>query len=153
MPLSTADIEDIYSRVPLVRPPRDIYVLKNATVGADRLYEATHHFNAVLREGNYKIFGMTRPNSGWFLMAADGRPSTPIHEALHLMGVHSEGMAHRMSSVLEARANMNMGLVRRQVHYSEVPVTPQERQRILSEMNLQGDVGNVQMVHLTYAPG
>ena len=146
-------IEDLYSRVPVVRPPKVIYYLKGAYVEADRLYDATHSYNAALQQAAYTVYGMQVWDTPYIMVAGNAPPTTPLHEAIHYSGVKNEAMTRRLTAFLMARSNLNLGLRRRQVHYMETPVDPAMRERILHDLHLSNPSGeNFDLVRLEYVP-
>ncbi len=151
MPVTREEIESFYSRVPLLlKPPPTVLVIKNATIGAERLYQAAHTLNAE----RWHIFGLHRMGTDTIVVAGDAGASTPVHEAVHFNGVRSEFATRLITRLLQARMNFNLGILRAPVHYHEEPLGPDETARILHDLNLSNPTGgNVQMVRLVYTPG
>ncbi len=158
MALTKDQIEALYSRVPMLRPPPSVFVLANADMGAQNLYDATHRLNAMARdqvEEKYHILGMTQMGSPSILIAGDAPEMTALHEAVHFNGVRSEPATRAIARVLYARTKYNLGLRSRPVSYNAVPVGGGERDAFLKSMRLSaapGDAQNVELIHLQYVP-
>jgi hypothetical protein len=157
--------ETLYSRVPTFmgrpfRPPEHIYYLYDAGIGADRLFQAAHSYNAVMRynasRGNerWTIFGMHEQGQPYVVVAGNSPSNTLLHEAIHYNGVHSETMTRMLTAAYYRRAAFNIGLMRQPVKYEMMPVTDMELNGILAELRLSKPHGNekVQLVHLKYVP-
>ena len=158
MALTQDQIESLFTRLPMVRPPENIYELANADVSAQRLYDATHQLTAAVRdaEADYHVLGMHLMGTKWITLAGDAPESTVVHEAVHRMGVRSEPATYAITRGLMARAKFNLGLRMRPVHYTAVPVSDGERSAFLDAMHLSlapGETRSVDLVHLAYVPG
>ncbi len=158
MALTKAQIEALYSRLPMLRPPPSVFVLANADMGAQNLYDATHRLNAMARdqvEEKYHILGMHQMGSPSILIAGDAPEMTALHEAVHFQGIRSEPATRVITKALYARSKFNLGLRSRPVSYNAVPVEGTERDAFLKSMHLSatpGDARNVELIHLQYAP-
>lgn len=160
MAVTRDEIEAVYSRIPYLigaRPPPSVFVLSNAEIGAERLFDMTHSLNVAARrlaEERVRILGMHEMGSQFVTIAGDAGVSTVVHEAVHYRGVRSEFATRAITRGLLARANLNLGLVRRPVHYSPAPVDAAERDQFLRAMHLDNPSGApVELVHLVYTPG
>ena len=158
MALTREEIESLYSRLPMLPPPPNIFSLQNADIGAERLYHAVHQLNRVATDlqTRYRVLGMHQMGTDFILLAGDSPESTVVHEAVHHAGVRSEPATYAITRVLMARARFNMGLRRRPVSYAQVPVSAAERDGFLRSMRLSaapGESRNVDLVHLVYQPG
>lgn len=164
-----AFIEDVYSRVPLFLgrpfvPPQEIYYLSNSDIGADRLYQITHNFNAQMRFSaqmrysaaggpKYIIYGMHDVGAPYIVISGAPKSNTALHEAIHYNGVHDERLTRWLTSVYYRRAAFNLGLLRRPVKYEMVPVSGMELDGILAELRLHKPPNShVELVHLKYIP-
>jgi hypothetical protein len=156
MALTKEQIESLYSRVPLLRPPPSVFILANADVGAQNLYDATHRLNAIARNQaaeEYHILGMHSMGSPSILIAGDAPEMTALHEAVHYQGIRSEPATRVITKALYARSKFNLGLRARPVSYNAVPVDGAERDAFLKSMRLTNPSGqNVELVHLSYVP-
>lgn len=157
MAVSKEEIEGLYSRIPFLRPPKSIYQLRNSQVEADKLFDATHNLNRIARDvaGRWRIFGMTRLGGDSIFLAGNAPPSTVVHEGVHFNGVASEPLTYAISRALMARAQLNLGLRHRAVHYEQVPVSPAERDSYLRAMRLDlapGESQHGELVHYVYRP-
>jgi hypothetical protein len=155
-------VEQYYSRLPFLKRPKDILVLKNADVQAERLYAATHQYNAGIRmlasntpagRMNYRLYGMYRPGTDYIMVSGDADPTTVIHEAVHFSGVPNEQRTRFLTQLLARRANMSRGILTRPAHYSEARVSPQDAEEILRGLGMSNPSGApVELVHLVYTP-
>jgi hypothetical protein len=156
MVLSREEIQDLYSRIPVLTPPPHIFKLENAEIGAERLFHMTHAVNGARRRMNaerLRILGMHQMGTDFVTLSGDSEASTVVHEAVHAMGVRSEPATYAITRGLMARARLNLGLRRRPVSYEEVGVAPSERDAFLTAMHLDNPSGgSVQLVHLVYVP-
>jgi hypothetical protein len=151
--LAKEQIEGLFSRVPVLRPPPSVFILGNADIGAERLYDSVHRFNTTVRE-RWHILGMHERGTPFVLIAGDAPELTAIHEAVHYNGVANERATRIISRALYARSQLNLGLRVRPVTYSVAPVGPAEEASFLRSMRLENPSGgNVELVHLVYTPG
>ena len=149
MSLTKEEIEGYYSRAPLLSPPPQILLIKNASIGAERLYHATHALNSE----RWNILGMHQMGTDSIVIAGNAKESTPIHEAVHYQGVRNEVVTRFITRVLQTRMQFNLGLLRRPVHYEEEPVPPAETAQILHDLHLDNPSGeSVHLVRLVYRP-
>ncbi len=149
MALTKEEIESYYSRAPLLRPPPEILLIKNASIGANQLYEASHAMNSE----RWNIFGMHQMGTDYIVVAGNAKDSTPIHEAVHYQGIRNEMVTRFMTRLLQTRMQFNLGLLRRPVHYEEVPVPPEQTAQILHDLHLENPSGEaVHLVRLVYQP-
>ena len=157
MVLSREEIQELYSRIPVLTPPPNIFKLENAEIGAEHLFQITHSLNAAARRlagERMRILGMHEMGTNFILLAGDSGASTVVHEAVHHMGVRGEVPTRIITRGLLARANMNLGLRRRPVEYAEAPVSASERDGFLASMHLSNPTGGqVELVHLIYRSG
>lgn len=157
MALTKEQIQDLYSRIPVLTPPPHIFSLSNAEIGAERLFEMTHALNDAGRRMSaerMRILGMHVAGTDWITISGDSGPSTVVHEAVHHMGVRSEVATRAITRGLLARASVNLGFRRRPVSYAPAPVDASERDQFLAAMHLSNPTGgDVQLVHLVYVPG
>lgn len=157
--------ETLYSRVPMFlgrpfKPPEHIYYLYNADIGAERLYQAAHSYNAALRYNAAKggdrwvIYGMHEQHQPYIVVAGNSPSDTLLHEAIHYNGVHNEATTRILTAAYYRRAAFNLGLMTQPVHYESVPVSDMELDGILAELRLSKPLGGeaVQLVHLKYVP-
>ncbi|MGI0068470.1 MAG: hypothetical protein ACREB9_08730, partial [Thermoplasmata archaeon] len=154
--LSKEQIEDLYSRVPVLRPPPSVFVLRNAEIGAEHLYSAVHRLNTVAREEHerLRILGMHEMGTRFVLIAGDAGLETGLHEAVHYNGIRNEAATRVITRALMARANMNLGFRRRPVTYTPAAVDAAERDSFLASMHLSNPTaGQVDLIHLVYSPG
>jgi hypothetical protein len=157
MALTKEEIEALYSRVPLLRVPQTIYQLENVEVGADQLYDAAHKLNRATRHsaGGWRIFGFTKIGTDFITLAGNAPPTTPLHEAIHGMGLASEPATYAVTRFAMARARLNLGLFRRPVRYTQVEPTPAEKQAFFDMMHLSvapGETGQPRLVKMVYTP-
>ena len=156
MALTREEIQDLYSRIPVLRPPPHIFSLSNAEIGAERLFHMTHAVNGVARqvgEERLKILGMHKLGDDFVTISGDSGASTVVHEAVHYMGVRSEPATYAITRALMARARLNIGIRRRRVKYEFVPVDQLARDEFLTSMHLSNPTGGqVELVHLVYQP-
>jgi len=155
MAVTKEEVEDLYARVPFLRPPPNVWVLRNAVIDAQRLYDATHRLNSVARDQamNYKIYGMHQMGTEFVLLAGDSPDTTVLHEAIHYNGVSSEPLTRALTRVVSARAKFNLGVRRRPVTYQPAPVDASARSALLDSMRLGNPSGrDVDLVHLVYTP-
>lgn len=156
MALTREEIQDLYSRIPVLAPPPHIYELANAEIGAERLYQAVHSLNATVRrldQERLRILGMQVYGTQFITVSGDSGASTVVHEAVHWMGIRNEALTRAVTTGLLARARFNVGINRRPVEYAEVPVGDGERDSFLASMHLSNPSGQpVQLVHLVYTP-
>ncbi|MBF6555480.1 MAG: hypothetical protein IVW52_04810 [Acidimicrobiales bacterium] len=157
MALTKEQIEDLYSRLPVLPPPPNIFELAGGDIGAERLYHAVHQLNRVAtdRQSRFRVLGMHEMGTDFVLLAGDSPESTVVHEAVHHAGVRSEPATYAITRVLMARARFNLGLRRRPVTYSQVPVAPAERDGLLRSMRLSlapGEPRHAELIHYVYVP-
>lgn len=156
MAVTQEEIESVYSRIPVLRPPSSVFVLRNAEIGAERLFEMTHSLNVASRQLSHerlRILGMTPMGSGFVTIAGDAGVQTVVHEAIHNMGVRNEMATRAITRGLMARSNWNLGLLTKPVHYAVAPVDAGERDGFLRAMHLSNPTGGeVQLIHLVYTP-
>ena len=156
MVLSREQIQDLYSRIPMLPRPKHIFALSNAEIGAERLFEISHSLNAATRrmdQERYSILGMHVAGTEFITLSGDSGESTVVHEAVHNMGVRSEAATRAITRGLMARAKFNLGLARRPVTYREEPVDGAQRESFLASMHLSNPTGQpVNLVHLVYNP-
>lgn len=155
MSITKEEVESLYSRVPILRPPPSVFVLQNASVGADYLYDATHKLNAIAREERWHILGFHEMGTPFILVAGDAPPLTALHEAVHYNGVRNEQATRAIARALYARSRFNLGLRSRPVSYSAMPVDTSERDSFLRSMRLStapGETREVELLHLVYTP-
>ncbi len=151
MAITREQVEDLYGRMPMLRPPPEIYYLSNADISAARLYEAAHAAN--LQRLDYTIRGMYQTGQPYIVVAGNAAPTTWIHEAVHFNGVQSEVETRVLTQLLYRRARWNLGVLRRPVRYSEAPVAPDQVRHVLAELHLDNpNRGNVELIHLVYVP-
>jgi hypothetical protein len=127
----------------------------NFSSGAEAVRHAYNrfHYDGEPQHMKYVIYGMHAPQTDFIMLAKNARPETPLHEAVHYSGMHNEARTRLRTAWLYPRASMNAGIIRRQVHYEEVPMTQAEKQAILSEMHLHKSSGaNEDIVHYVYRP-
>jgi hypothetical protein len=157
MAVTQEQIEDVYSRIPVLRPPPNVFVLRNAEIGAERLFDMTHSLNGAARrlsQERLRILGMHEMGTSFVTVAGDAGISTVVHEAVHHMGVRNEMATRAITRGLLTRANLNVGLRRRPVHYQPAPVDAVERDQFLTSLHLSNPSGQpVELVHLVYTPG
>jgi len=158
MALTKEQIESVYSRIPFLPRPANVFVLENADVGAENLYDSVHRLNAIARQETvekYHILGMTPIGQGFVLVAGDAPSLTVVHEGVHAAGVRNEQATRLISRALYARAQTNLGLMVKPVRYEAVPVAPAERDGFLRTMHLNvapGQAGEIELLHLVYTP-
>jgi hypothetical protein len=157
MAVTKGQIESLFTRLPMVRPPANIYELANAEIGADRLYNATHRMNAAFRDQpeSYHIYGMHQQGANFVTIAGDAPESTVLHESIHAMGIRSEQATYAITRGLMARARFNLGILRRPVRYADVPVSGSEYTAYMAAVGLSsapGESRQATLVHLVYTP-
>lgn len=149
MTLTKEEIESYYSRAPFLRPPPEILLIKNASIGAERLHHVAHALNSE----RWNILGMHQMGTDYIVVAGNAKESTPIHEAVHYQGVRNEMVTRVVTRILQTRMHFNLGLLRRPVHYEEVPIPPDQTAHILHSLNLENPSGEqVHLVRLVYQP-
>jgi hypothetical protein len=120
-------IEFSLGRVPIVRPPKDIYVLK-------KTYVTSHTF---FEKDRFTVLGMTPYGRHEITLAENGTPKTVLHESLHNMGIMRESVVRPIATLAELRSKFSIGLRRRKVEYEEVPMTKEEIHTFLMRYNVE----------------
>lgn len=146
-------VEDTLSRVPIIRPPKEVYIFDKVNperpgdmydlyydpgsgrISSDSFFDLQVFHHNAMNDGRWIVRGMTPSDRSEAIYTTDSTNRTIVHEPLHSMGAKSEAVVRPLAAIATMRAKMNMGLIKRNVKYEEVPMSREEK---LSYMKSRG---------------
>lgn len=126
-------IQQLYSRTPLIKPPQDVYILDKGTVRSDRFFD----LGMFHQESKWIVRGMTPSDKSEAIFTRDSTDRTVLHEALHSNGIGSELFVRPLAMMAEIRARFNLGILRKDIQYEEVPMSKEEKFAYLKSRGIE----------------
>jgi len=122
--LSKQDIEDTLSKT-LLPAPSVIYYFTNAEI-------------SLKDRPNTLVRGIQKSGADAIYLNAKSPKSTVLHETIHNVGITNEQTTRLLTRILYARQTFGIipKLRRKNVQYTEVPVSEEEKLSVLHDMGL-----------------
>jgi hypothetical protein len=133
-------VERLYSSVPIIRPPKVIYHFENANWHVpvrDRL-DSMDLTGRLMEAGDGEgvVTGWHVPGRDFIVVAAsdgEGVDRAIMHESIHYNGLRSERATHMLDGIMQRRANLNLGILKKQIRYDEVPIERDETAALIRQ--------------------